>query len=1013
VEDTTLRPSSVFLVAAIAAAMCFGSVGHGQETQEGADPSALLEQGIELFQNYEFGEAVRVLRAAKARDDELNELSDDQKQQLTRYLDEAAKAKTPNLEGLESLELAERLMASPTVGETELEQAVSFYRKALEVEPYLPPAAVQRAREGLAKATKELAALEPETEEVQEQPVAAPTTQPQGSAEGEEAPEPAELQEVPSESVRLEPVAPRLAPPGSEPTLMDRVIEARQIQKQQALASFAAADQRIREAVDAREFLTARDILSEARQEVYRNRNLFTQSEFERLLLNVDSLAALIEAEQQAYQQRQIMQQMQEAETQRLERERRTQEEKYERIQEIYLEVARLRREKRFDEAIERAREILAIEPTYDRAKWVIEDLQDLSMYREQNRIDEEVDAEGRVLFNEGDKARIPYSDEVRYPENWEELTQSRRELMRRLNKTLVGEAPARLTERKLEGTIVEDVRPLRGSLRNAFNYFKGQGIKLFVRWDALEIEGLVPDSEVNFESLEGLEGVSLKSALELLLKTLSPEVNYGINTDGFVVVSTRDALRDENLTPRMGRLETRVYNISDIMEYSPSFSSIPEVEPQQEEEAINLEDIEATEFEDLESLEDMVDLLEELIISLVRPDSWRIAGGEGTIDVWRKRWLIIYQTPEVHDEIDEMLEGLRETQTIQIAMEARFITVSRNFLENIGIDLDVIFNQSQAGYDFTGAENTWGNMVQQGFGSSLVMPRTFSRLAVLPVSPAGVPGQLPVGFVQPYQHHGLIPTGNGGSFTAGNMTPIPMLQGSRNLVIPENTGLPGNLAGTAGSAFQVMGAFLDDLQVNFLLEATQMDRYSSIVQAPRVIMQNGSLGYIAVQTDVPYVEEVEVALGESSGGTEPQVETMGFGTVLAVRASTRDLRYVNLYMVPQVTARAPDADLVYETTVVSQGAVSILSYLYPGRRTTRVETTVSVPDGGTLLLGGLKQAGEIEREAGVPVLSKLPVVRRFFSNKSITKDNFTLLVLIKPKILIREELEPGYLTDM
>jgi len=198
------------------------------------------------------------------------------------------------------------------------------------------------------------------------------------------------------------------------------------------------------------------------------------------------------------------------------------------------------------------------------------------------------------------------------------------------------------------------------------------------------------------------------------------------------------------------------------------------------------------------------------------------------------------------------------------------------------------------------------------------------------------------------------------------------------------------------------MGEFLDDLQVNFLLEATQMDRYSSIVQAPRVVMENGSLGYIAVQTDVPYVEEIEVTVGEQAAGQEPQVEYLGFGTVLAVRATTRDLKYVSMYVVPQLTQRAPDADLTISVPIVAPGSVGATTYTYPGKRTTRVETVVSVPDGGTLLIGGLKLNGEIEVEAGPPILSKMPVIKRFFANNAKTRDNFTLMVLLKPKIMVR-----------
>ena len=66
----------------------------------------------------------------------------------------------------------------------------------------------------------------------------------------------------------------------------------------------------------------------------------------------------------------------------------------------------------------------------------------------------------------------------------------------------------------------------------------------------------------------------------------------------------------------------------------------------------------------------------------------------------------------------------------------------------------------------------------------------------------------------------------------------------------------------------------------------------------------------------------------------------------------------------------------------------------------------MSVPDGGTLLLGGQTLAGEQEKEVGVPVLSKIPILKRLFTNRSSAKDEQILLILVKPTIIIQKESE-------
>ena len=77
-----------------------------------------------------------------------------------------------------------------------------------------------------------------------------------------------------------------------------------------------------------------------------------------------------------------------------------------------------------------------------------------------------------------------------------------------------------------------------------------------------------------------------------------------------------------------------------------------------------------------------------------------------------------------------------------------------------------------------------------------------------------------------------------------------------------------------------------------------------------------------------------------------------------------------------------------------------------PEIQITEVKTTVSVPDGGTLLLGGQTLAGETEKEAGVPMLSKIPFLKRLFTNHSMAKDEQILLILVKPTIIIEKEIE-------
>ena len=50
---------------------------------------------------------------------------------------------------------------------------------------------------------------------------------------------------------------------------------------------------------------------------------------------------------------------------------------------------------------------------------------------------------------------------------------------------------------------------------------------------------------------------------------------------------------------------------------------------------------------------------------------------------------LIIKHTAEVHEQVADLLRQLRRLQDLQVSVEVRFITVSDNFFEQIGVDFD------------------------------------------------------------------------------------------------------------------------------------------------------------------------------------------------------------------------------------------------------------------------------------------------------------------------------------
>lgn len=71
-----------------------------------------------------------------------------------------------------------------------------------------------------------------------------------------------------------------------------------------------------------------------------------------------------------------------------------------------------------------------------------------------------------------------------------------------------------------------------------------------------------------------------------------------------------------------------------------------------------------------------------------------------------------------------------------------------------------------------------------------------------------------------------------------------------------------------------------------------------------------------------------------------------------------------------------------------------------PSQLTTEVTTQLLVPSGQTAFIGGLIKHTSILDQAGVPVLRRIPVIRRMFSNEVRTETNSETIVLITPHLV-------------
>lgn len=181
----------------------------------------------------------------------------------------------------------------------------------------------------------------------------------------------------------------------------------------------------------------------------------------------------------------------------------------------------------------------------------------------------------------------------------------------------------------------------------------------------------------------------------------------------------------------------------------------------------------------------------------------------------------------------------------------------------------------------------------------------------------------------------------------------------------------------------------------------------------------NGQRAYVVVARQISFISDLEPV--PDSGGFDITISVVTSGVVLDVEGTiSADRRYVTLTLRPSLADVVAIEDFPINQSAIIEGdegeediiITSDLAVQLPILDITEIRATVSVPDRGTLLVGGQKLVGETEIESGVPVLSKIPLLNRLFTNTSKVEDERTLLIMIRPTIIIQnereEELFPG-----
>ena len=842
--------------------------------------------------------------------------------------------------------------------------------------------------------------------------------------------------------------------------------------REQALVEFDDAMIRSGESFSRGDYAASERIATQAKMQLQKSRSLLSPAEFDAKMAEAQAQLVKVivgkSANTEAAKSTQTQQSKQEVATQNrqeLEQRQRT-------INEDMLRIRQLQSEMKYEEALQVVDEILFIDPTNPSALAMRDVLQSGILYRRYSELQRRrsfafsefsVDAQAAFIppkINLSGPGPRSIDGQMAYPEDWPALSVRREGAY--ASSGFRDSDVDRATMAKMQERTRIDFADTPFS--SVVEFFQTETkLPFYVDWKSLEAAepALSKDSTV---TLTMPAPISWASALDMVLRS-TEEGDAAASRDG--MANRPDWMVEDGMiviasaTELALRRVTIVYDIRDLLYLVPYFDNAPDFNVGAALDAgsggggggggqggggggggslfgsggdAGIED----------ERQQTLTRLKELIKYLVPEAQWEAGNlNESRLDDFAGN-LIVTATPKTHREIMSLLTQLRAVRAIQINIESRLISVDVQWFEQIGLDFDLYFNANPALNDAALAQNP--NMQLRDFfyqnpngpapqaGNPLYGrmkdPLVFGGVGTTGVPAAGGPNSVATGSALgvPNAAGGIDYTQQGiyeplgvrragtqypGGGESNGMSPVNVQQQGLPLIQLLGAGLKGTVASAAlaNPALTVGFTYLDDVQVDLLVQATQADQRALTLTAPRLTLFNGSRSWISFGGSQAYVANVQASTGDSAGAFTPVIQNLRTGFVLDIEAVTSaDRRYVSM------TVQFAQNILVKFDTATTSGAAGggdfgrssnfTATFQLPNVAVTQINTAVSCPDKGTILLGGRREVAETEIEVGVPVLSKVPFVNRFFTNSVTSKIETTTLLLIRPEIIIQQEAE-------
>ncbi|MGA2179519.1 MAG: secretin N-terminal domain-containing protein [Verrucomicrobiota bacterium] len=235
-------------------------------------------------------------------------------------------------------------------------------------------------------------------------------------------------------------------------------------------------------------------------------------------------------------------------------------------------------------------------------------------------------------------------------------------------------------------------------------------------------------------------------------------------------------------------------------------------------------------------------------------------------------------------------------------------------------------------------------------------------------------------------------PTPGGGY--SGSSTPSSSQQTILN-ILQGNGGVSWNTL----SGFTPAIGFLNASGANAVLSFLNATYDAQVVSTPRIVTLDNEMATIEVTRGYPVIS---ITGGTQNSAGSASITYSNVGTILQVtpRISAND--YIWLKVIPMVSSFFGNVNV----TVTGGSGNASTSYPVPEFDYRKIDSQVMIPNGNTLVMGGLVQDNPTATYSKVPLLGDIPGLGWAFrsESKNMTKDN--LIIFMTPTIIKNSDFQ-------